>query len=273
MNASTSDSTGETGYKRFFGLDLAELLASKIAAVEPRFTAQEFLADARSSDLTERELLERVNLQASLLRRHLPASYPDALNVLGRTYGPENPNETGMFTFGYWLWPVGSFISTYGLNHHKPSIAAIEELTKRHTGEYAIRPYITSRPDDTRQVMRRWAESPNVHVRRLASEGLRPRLPWAKKLTLFIEHPEPVFDVLDALKDDTSRFVQKSVANNLNDYLKDNRPAAMSLLQRWTSDVTPHRQWTIRHALRNEVKREADDALTILDQALRNSKT
>ncbi len=117
--------------------------------------------------------------------------------------------------------------------------------------------------------MREWAGSSNVHVRRLASEGLRPRLPWSKKLTLFVDQPQPVFAVLDALKDDQSRFVQKSVANNVNDYLKDNRRAAMDLLRSWSHDPTPQRGWTIRHALRNEIKHNADDALAILDQALR----
>ncbi len=263
------DMGGETGYKRFFGFELAELLASKIAATGSGFAAQDFMADVRASDLADREMTARVDLLAALLREHLPEDYPDALDVLLRIYGPENPNETGMFTFGYWLWPVASFIAAYGLEHHDMSVAAIGELTKRHTGEFAIRPYIASRPEDTRRVMRDWADSPNVHLRRLASEGLRPRLPWAKKLTLFIAKPEPVFEVLDTLKDDTSRFVQKSVANNVNDYLKDNRPAALDLLRSWANAPTQQRRWTIRHALRNEIRRGADDALAVLDRSLR----
>lgn len=273
MNASGtalgSALTGETGYKRFFGLGLAELLVDKIAAVEPSFSARAFMEDAKDSDISGRELLARVDLLAALLRRHLPSPYPDALAVLLRIYGPENPNETGMFTFGYWLWPIGSFIATYGLEHYDASVAAIEELTRRHTGEYAIRPYIASRPEQTCQIMQTWARSPNVHVRRLASEGLRPRLPWSKRLSLFLDDPEPVFEVLETLKDDTSRFVQKSVANNVNDYLKDNRPAAMQLLRRWSQEPTPQRRWTIRHALRNEIKRGAGDALDLLDRAAR----
>lgn len=261
--------TGETGYKRFFGPELAELLADKIGAVHPSFPAQAFVHDAEASDLAERELLGRVDLLAAILRRDLPAAYPDALDVLVRSYGPENPDETGMFTFGYWLWPFGSFIATYGLHDYEASIAAIEELTKRHTGEYAIRPYIAARPEDTCRVMRSWADSSSVHVRRLASEGLRPRLPWAKKLTLFIDRPEPVFEVLEVLKDDPSRFVQKSVANHLNDYLKDNRPAAMDLLRSWSYDAAPQRRWIIRHALRNETKRGADDARAVLHRSVR----
>lgn len=167
------------GLKRHFGTELAELLAGRIAAVSPAFPVQPFLDDVRASNLAELELLARTDLLAALLHRHLPGDYPAALETLVAIFGPENPNETGMFNYGYWLWPVASFIATYGLDHYEPSIAAIEALTRRHTGEFAIRPYITARPDETCEVMLAWAGSDNVHVRRLASEGLRPRLPWA----------------------------------------------------------------------------------------------
>lgn len=140
-----------TGYKRYFGYELAERLSVKIAAIHPRFPAAVFLADIRRSNITELELLARVNLLAAALRRHLPEHYPEALETLEGIYGQENPNETGMFTFGYWLWPVASFIAAYGLEHYELG----------------------------------WAESTNVHVKRLGSEDLRPRLPWSKKLTIF----------------------------------------------------------------------------------------
>lgn len=254
----------DTGYKRFFGHDLAKLLATKLSAAMPGFPARRFLGDLAPDRLGDLELLARVDLISSVLRTYLPDDYPEALEVLVGIYGPENPNETGMFTFGYWLWPVGSFIASYGIDHPELSLPAIEELTKRHTGEYAIRPYITAHTDLTVDTMNTWARSGNVHVRRLATEGLRPRLPWAKKLTLFIEDPGPVFDVLEQLRDDPSRFVQKSVANNLNDYLKDNRIAAMELLTRWSADPTSERIWIIKHALRNELKRGEPDALELV---------
>lgn len=257
--------TTETGLKRFFGVELAELLAGKIAAVDPTFSQRDFLHDVHTSDIGELELLARVDLLATYLRDHLNPSYLDALSVLSAIYGPENPNETGMFTFGYWLWPVATFIGEYGLEHHVESIEAIGELTKRHTGEFAIRPYLAAHPDYTLSVMRRWASATSFHLRRLASEGLRPRLPWAKKLGAYLDDPTPVFEVLDALKDDTSRFVQRSVANNVNDYIKDNRPAAIALLSSWAKDATTQRRWTMRHALRNELKRGAEDALAIIE--------
>lgn len=267
MTPDATESPTKTGYKRYFGLNLAQLLADKIAAVSSTFDADAFMAAAGRADLHEQQLLGRVNLLATLLRQHLPDDYPTALDMHRRIYGPENPNETGMFTFGYWLWPVGSFIGTYGLNHYELSLFAIHDLTKRHTGEYAIRPFIRAHPERTVNHLQAWAHSPSVHVRRLASEGIRPRLPWSQKLTIFIDQPAPVFEILETLKDDTSRFVQKSIANTLNDYLKDNRARAIEVLQRWAMDATLQRRWTIRHALRNELKRQRDDALTILEHA------
>lgn len=134
-------------------------------------------------------------------------------------------------------------------------MSSFYEITKCHTGEYAVRLFINTYPKESLKLMKTWAKDDNLHVRRLASEGLRPRLPWAQKLTLFIDKPQPVFDILELLKDDTSKFVQKSVANNINDYLKDNHEAAMKLLAKWQQGATPERKWIIKHALRNELKK------------------
>ena len=100
--------------------------------------------------------------------------------------------------------------------------------------------------------MTHWAQSDNFHLRRLSSEGLRPKLPWAKKLDLFTENPTPVFAILELLKDDPIKFVMKSVGNHLADYLKLNPSRALLLLDRWAADpnATPHRHWIIKHAKR-----------------------
>jgi 3-methyladenine DNA glycosylase AlkC len=167
-----------------------------------------------------------------------------------RILGPENENETGMFTHFYWLMPVGKFIEKYGLDHFTLSIAAIEEVTKRNTGEYAIRPYARKYPDKTLQVCMRWAKSKNFHLRRLASEGLRPKLPWAPKLDIWNTTPEPVFDILNLLKEDEVRFVKKSVANHVRDWMKVNPPATKKLLTRWSQSKNEHTRWIVKYASR-----------------------
>ena len=164
--------------------------------------------------------------------------------------GEENPNETGMFTHYYWILPIGKFVQEYGIEHFERSMKAIEEITKRNTGEYAVRPYIRKYPEASVKIIEQWAKSPNFHLRRLSSEGLRPKLPWASKLETFIEAPAPVFKILELLKEDEIVFVKKSVANHLTDWLKVNRTAVLPLIERWQSSENPHTQWIIKRATR-----------------------
>ena len=114
--------------------------------------------------------------------------------------GPENENETGMFKEYYWLMPVALFVEKYGLDDFDTSINAISEITKRNTGEYAIRPFIRKYPKETLKIMKKWSKDKNVHLRRLASEGCRPRLPWSQKLDEFIDDPGPILPILENLK-------------------------------------------------------------------------
>ena len=107
----------------------------------------------------------------------------------------------------------------------------------------------------TMQQMMIWSVNPNKHVRRLSSEGVRPRLPWAKKLDIFIENPKPIIPILNNLKDDPSKYVQKSVANCINDILKDNYDVGKELIESWNEkQISKERKWIIKHALRNLLK-------------------
>lgn len=253
----------ETGIKRYFGKNLTILLSKKILVIYPEFDAKSFQKEAKTT-LPPLELVARTAEIARLLKKNLPSDYKKTIKILVQIFGPENERETGMFTTGYWLWPVGKFIELYGVDYFQESMDAIYELTKRHTGEYAIRPFINRYPEKSLRMIKIWATDKNFHVRRLASEGVRPRLPWSQKLTLFVEHPIPVFEILELLKDDNIKFVQKSVANNINDYLKDNPEAAYKLLEKWSKNPTESRKWIIKHALRNEIKKKSKRAENIL---------
>jgi len=146
--------------------------------------------------------------------------------------------------------PIGKFIEKYGIEYFDVSMKAIEEVTKRNTGEYAIRPFIRKNPEKTIKIMQSWADSSNFHLRRLASEGSRPKLPWSKKLDVFIDNPKPVFDILETLLEDEVKFVQKSVANNLTDYLKVNKPAAVEFIRKYINADNYNTQWIIKYATR-----------------------
>ena len=233
----------------YFGANLAGLLADKICLVYSDFKSKKFIESVKAN-CQDKSLTQRVELIADNLKVFLPGSYNKAINVLIKIMGEENPNETGMFSEYYWLMPVGKYIEKYGLDHFDISIKAIEELTKRNTGEYAIRPYIKKHPDKTLKQMKAWAKSKNFHLRRLSSEGLRPKLPWAMKLDMFIDNPKPVFEILDILKTEHIKFVKKSIANNLTDYIKVNPKPTFALIDNWKKINNEHTQWMINYATR-----------------------
>lgn len=248
-NNLVNPNTGRISITEAFGETLAVLLSNKIQAVYPSFPSQDFCAQIKAEVVGQR-YTQRVETIATHLKRALPEKYTDALAILMKILGPENPHETGMFTHYYWLLPVGKFIELYGLDHYNPSIQAIEELTKRNTGEYAIRPFARKYPESVLTTCHKWASSSNFHLRRLASEGLRPKLPWATKLDLWHDHPSPIFKILEILKEDEVKFVKKSVANHLRDWLKVNPSEANRIINRWAKSQNKHTQWILKHAQR-----------------------
>ncbi len=232
-----------------FGKALAQRLADSITVVLPGFPATKFVKDVALS-VPDRSYTQRVELIADKLHQYLPQNYPEAVAALLQVLGPPNPHETGMFTQYYWIMPIGKFVEKYGLEHFAVSMDAIGEITKRNTGEYAVRPYIRKYPEKSLKRMAKWARSKDFHLRRLASEGLRPKLPWAPKLDIFQNNPQPVFDVLHLLKEDDIKFVKRSVANHLTDWLKVNKPAVSALIKSWAQSTNPHTRWIVQHATR-----------------------
>ncbi len=235
--------------KKWFGANLAELLSEKISVKCETFKSKAYIGSVKEKIL-ELGYTKRIELHADMLNRYLPGSYPEKVKILLEILGDENPNETGMFSEFYWIMPIGKFVEKYGLEHFDISMKAIEEITKRNTGEYAIRAYIRKYPQETVRLMKKWSKSENFHLRRLASEGLRPKLPWATKLDTFIEKPEPVFEILDNLIEDDVKFVKKSVANNITDYLKVNRKKAVKYIEKHQNSENKNTQWILKYATR-----------------------
>lgn len=241
--------TGRVSITAVFGESLAQLLADKIVRVHKTFDTKQFV-QAVKKEVVGKKYTQRVEIIADNLKKFLPTQYPQALTILMKILGPENEHETGMFTHFYWLMPVGKFIEKYGLDDFTRSIKALEEVTKRNTGEYAIRPFAHNYPDETLAVCTQWAKSNNFHLRRLASEGLRPKLPWASKLTVWVDNPKPVFEILELLKEDEVKFVKKSVANHVRDWLKVNPQEAKKLVVEWSHSSNQHTQWIVKYAQR-----------------------
>ncbi|MCU0644981.1 MAG: DNA alkylation repair protein [bacterium] len=234
---------------KWFGENLAELLGDKIQKLYKDFDKTRYVKTIKK-ECKELGYTKRIELHADILKELLPQPYSQAIKILIAILGEENPNEIGMFTNFYWVMPIGKFIEKYGLKDFDESMKAIEEVTKRNTGEYAIRPFLREYPQKTIKIMQSWARSSNFHLRRLAAEGSRPKLPWATKLDVYVDNPKPVFEILETLIEDDVKFVQKSVANNLTDYLKVNKPATVEFIKKFSNSNNKDTQWIIKYATR-----------------------
>ncbi|HEY8240457.1 MAG TPA: DNA alkylation repair protein, partial [Kiritimatiellia bacterium] len=249
--------------KNRYGPDIPKRIADMIAAAYPRFDAKAFLRDALDG-YEALELMPRGWHMARALRRHLPDNFEQAVDVLLASLGPKSDGSqtTGLGPFLY--MPHVFFVAEFGLDHFEASMTAQYELTQRFTAEFSIRPFLERHPEKTLARLDEWTRDPSPHVRRLVSEGTRPRLPWAPRLRAFQKDPRPVLLLLETLKDDPELYVRRSVANNLNDIGKDHPDVLADVARRWLRDASPERQWLIRHALRSAVKRGEQGALAAL---------
>lgn len=249
--------------KDSFGPDVPARIAAAVAAVDPDFPAEAFLADALDG-YDELELTPRARRIAKALGKYLPADYCEAIALLMASLPPRSEDEglTGMATFFY--APHVFFVAEFGLDDWEASMVAQYEITQRFTAEFSIRAFLEREPRRTLARLRDWASDPSPDVRRLVSEGTRPRLPWAPLLREFQLDPSPVLELLELLKDDSSLYVRRSVANNLNDIGKDHPELLVDTCRRWLDGASDARRWVVRHALRSAVKRGDRSALSVL---------
>ncbi len=229
----------------------------RIAALVPGSWDRTGFVRAASADLADLELKDRVNQVADALRAALPDDFPTALEQILAGL-PEAPVDTDSLTDAFELWPLCSFVERHGLDHPAASLAAMPRLTPHWSCEFAIRPFYRDDPDHVHQWLDRWVTHDNVHVRRLVSEGTRPRLPWGIRLDNRIADPERMRPLLEQLRDDPSEYVRRSVANHLNDIAKDHPAALVELARDWLTDVPARHEKTreklVRHALRTQIK-------------------
>ena len=247
--------------KNSFGPDVIDRIGADIAAVAPDFDAPRFRRRA-SRGLDRLELTDRARHIVEALAAELPADRRAALRTLVRSLGPELPDARLAGMDGFVYLPHVLFVAQHGLDHFEEAMGAQYELTKRFTAEFSIRAFLERYPEKTLDRLRRWSSDPNVHVRRLVSEGTRPRLPWAPRLRAFQRDPAPVIGLLDLLCRDPELYVRRSVANNLNDISKDHPGRATAVASRWCDQGVD--SYVIRHGLRTLVKAGDPEALALL---------
>lgn len=245
-------------------------LACNIGLVFPGFDGKGFQKFALK-DLKPLKIMQRGQHIARVLRDFLPQNYESAVSVLIDSLTPplSTTSDNGMGVFFY--LPHSSFVATYGLDTQNNdgrdpfdiSMLAQYELTRRFTAEFSMRPFLIKWPERTLAKLHEWTNDPDPHVRRLCSEGARPRLPWGMRIPHFIRDPRPVLPILESLKDDEELYVRRSVANHLGDIAKDHPKLAFDLCERWLDGASAQRKWVIRHALRYPAK-SGDQAALLL---------
>lgn len=240
--------------KDILGPQALATIADAGRSVSPRFDRTAF-SNAASDGLNALSIMERVRHIADALAVALPTDYAGALEILS-AMAPK-------LTHGFQAVAVTEFVARHGLEDFDRSMIALADLTRFGTAEFAIRPFLARDPHRTLAVMAGWAVNEDAHVRRLASEGSRPRLPWAARVPAIKADPTIAAPILETLNADPSPYVRKSVANHLNDIAKDRPDWLLDRLERWPSDDN-RTVWIVRHALRTLIKAGNPRALALI---------
>lgn len=255
--------------RSFYDASVIRDIALDLKRAYPPFKQKAFIAECLDG-LEPLSLTGRAAHVAAAMRRHLPADFDQVADILERSLGPHHPGTDafGMAPFKY--MPHTMLVASDGLGHFEASMRLQYELTQRFTAEFSIRAFLNAHPEATYTRLIEWSSDPNPHVRRLVSEGSRPRLPWAPRLRHFQKDPTPVLALLEALKDDPERYVQRSVANNLNDIAKDHPDLVVATCRRWLEEApNSRRRWIVSRALRSLVKGGHQGALDLLGAGAR----
>ena len=262
--------------KDLLDADAIECLAHNLTVAYPKFKAAAFHRAALEG-LAPLAIIQRGQHLARLLRVYLPQRYEEAVAILLRSLTPPHSETVDLGLGVFFYLPHSCFVGTYGLDREHNggrdpfagSMRAQYELTRRFTAEFSIRPFLMRWPERTLEQLLQWTRDADPHVRRLCSEGTRPRLPWAPRLPAFVKDPRPVLPILEALKDDPELYVRRSVANHLGDIAKDHPSLAFGICERWIDGASAERKWLIRHAVRHPVGKGDPAALRLRQLARR----
>lgn len=241
--------------KDIYNIDFLDNFASLVKKAYDSFDIEVFKEKIMDETWEELPLRARMIKITRMLGEQLPSEYEEAIQVLYQI----DEYCTG---FPYLFFP--DFVAEFGQaeEHWEISMKALERFTSRSSSEFAIRPFILRNPERVMEQMLLWSKHSNEHVRRLSSEGCRPRLPWGVSLPVFKKDPTLVLPILEQLKEDSSLYVRKSIANNLNDIAKDNPMVVINLAHKWIGK-SEYTDWILRQGLRTLIRSGNSDALKL----------
>jgi len=254
-------------FKNLMSDDVVRLIAFHLGRSLEGFDADTFVASI-TPHLDPLELKERVNLISDHMLDVLPESTLDRNKILVGMLHPDkltsaskSSDADGMRGWG--VWPLTDVVGRSGLDAFDNSLETLREITMRGTSEFDVRPFIAADPGRALRTMRTWADDDNEHVRRLATEGSRPRLPWGMRLHALVADPTKTIPILETLRDDPSEYVRRSVANHLNDIAKDHPDLVSKIAGEWMTNASKNREKLIRHACRSLIKQGHSQTLAV----------
>jgi 3-methyladenine DNA glycosylase AlkC len=230
--------------KEMFDQVFYEKLATSFSQAYKSFQSEKFLQDVLAP-LPLLSLNERMRHTSVILHRYLPTDYKKAISIM--------QDVVPSLSSGYTTLIFPDFVAQFGTHDFKASLSALHYFTRFGSSEFAIRTFLKTDFEKTIQEMYRWSADENEHVRRLSSEGSRPRLPWSFKLDAVIQNPKITQPILENLKQDDALYVRKSVANHINDFSKDSPRYVMQLIKNW-DQAHPHTAWIIKRGCRSLLK-------------------
>ncbi|MEI4522137.1 DNA alkylation repair protein [Pseudomonas sp. CCNWLW23] len=250
----SSTDTAAPALKEIFNAERLQHIADEMSAVYPAFKAKAFVKHAQDG-LAELSVMQRMARVSESLHAVLPLDYEDSLEVLFELAPRLNSGFVSMC--------LPHYVASYGAHAFDPSMDALKYFTTFGSSEFAIRYFLRSDLERSLERMHDWTRDENHHVRRLASEGSRPRLPWSFRLEAVQADPRLAAGILDRLKADESLYVRKSVANHLNDVTKVHPEWVLDTIEGWSLD-NKHTAWIAKHALRSLIKQGDVRALTVI---------
>lgn len=247
-------------FKNIYNTESMARFAGIVKEVVPAFKKDKFLTAIFDTDWEEKELKQRMRHISITLHAHLSQDYKESIRqLLGiiESHLSKGIRETSI---EFMFFP--DFIELYGLDDFETSVNAFEKVTQFTSCEFGVRPFIIRYPEEMIQRMKEWSEHEHAAVRRLSTEGCRPRLPWAMAIPDLKKDPAPILPILEKLKSDPSESVRRSVANNLNDISKDNPDTVLDLAHNWQGG-SKEVDWVVKHACRTLLKQGHPKAMTL----------
>ncbi|MFY0640222.1 MAG: DNA alkylation repair protein [Bermanella sp.] len=236
---------------------------AKTAALEKSFDEAAFI-QAATGPLESLELKQRVQHLIKVLHEFLPQGFEQAVECLLQLPSVWDAGDPDDPLRGFAAWPIIDYVGEHGVDHPQLALPALRDLTHLFSAEFAIRPFLLAHPELCHSHFEAWVQDDSEHVRRLVSEGTRPRLPWGIQLKPYVKDPSDNLPWLDALKDDASLYVRRSVANHLNDISKDHPQVVLEQCHAWYPNSNANVKWVIKHATRTLVKAGHPEVFALL---------